>query len=618
MKRKEHNERVSRVLGRWAGALILLLWMAAPGMAQYYGSWGKIPWGAKEPLRVAIVDGDLAKVRALLDAGAKVDGRASDAHYTPLMAACVEGEPGIVQLLLERGAQVEARVQRIPIRPEKEYGVTALQLLVSTRPAFAPRIAKMLLDKGADVNARNKYGGGIYSTPFTRAFYHKDIALARLVLPKADLKVQVNPEGDTVLLATANELARLDKEIKQNGTTNQNRVEEEETTKALLRLLLTRCDAADVQHSNQDGLTALHYLAQVTAPSEFVRVLVAKGADVNALTRGDLTPLMLATKNGNASAVKALLEAKANPEAGRGEWNRSALIIAAETGHEDVVKLLLGAGANVHRETEDRRTALLLAAEGGHENIVKLLNAADAGADAGAKGNANKQVTALLDLKKQDDLVSAVGQNNPDEVKRLLAAGANPNAPNRSGQTPLAANNGGVEMARLLLEKGADVNASNPLMAAVGKGDLALVKLLLERGAKINPEGMNDGAALIRAMTIYQGEAIAKLLLDQGAKVNAKDEQDLTALHYAATAKLLPMARLLLERGADINVADKQGETPLMKATIMGASEMVELLLTKHPNLRVKNEQGKTALDLAEDRNQAFVANLLRQAGATE
>ena len=127
------------------------------------------------------------------------------------------------------------------------------------------------------------------------------------------------------------------------------------------------------------------------------------------------------------------------------------------------------------------------------------------------------------------------------------------------------------EVVRLLLGSGADVDAKNdtgstPLHSAAGHRQPATAQLLLAHGADatsrndfgITPLHSAAGAAVPMTVT---------LLLDQGADVNAADDKLRTPLHRAADSQLRsPSAEtiaLLLDRGADINTADQAGDTPL-------------------------------------------------------
>jgi len=111
--------------------------------------------------------------------------------------------------------------------------------------------------------------------------------------------------------------------------------------------------------------------------------------------------------------------------------------------------------------------------------------------------------------------------------------------------------------ARLLLEKGADVNAQggeygNALQAALVEGHVAVVRLLLEKGADVNAQGGEYGNAL-QAASNAGHEAVVRLLLEKGADVNAQGGEYGNALQAASNGGHEAVVRLLLEKGADVN-----------------------------------------------------------------
>jgi len=136
------------------------------------------------------------------------------------------------------------------------------------------------------------------------------------------------------------------------------------------------------------------------------------------------------------------------------------------------------------------------------------------------------------------------------------------------------------------------------LFDAVKEGDIAKVKNLLIRGANVNAKDKDGRTPLHHAATIGHVE-IARFLLERGANVNAKDKDGRTPLHHAATIGHVEIARFLLERGANVNAKGKNGNTPLHYAVRNGHVEVVNLLLENGANPEIKGEFGDTPLDLA-------------------
>ncbi|KAH8696897.1 ankyrin repeat domain-containing protein [Phaeosphaeriaceae sp. PMI808] len=159
------------------------------------------------------------------------------------------------------------------------------------------------------------------------------------------------------------------------------------------------------------------------------------------------------------------------------------------------------------------------------------------------------------------------------------------NARDSSGGHSLmyAVEHGHYEMAKLLLDKGADVNAQggeygNALYAASWRGHEAVVKLLLDTGADVNAQGGEYGNALQAAS--YGGhEAVVKLLLDTGADVNAQGGDFDNALQAASEGGHEAVVKLLLDTGADVNAQGGEYGNALQVASWRGHEAVVKLLL---------------------------------------
>ncbi|MFY0565600.1 ankyrin repeat domain-containing protein [Archangium lansingense] len=171
---------------------------------------------------------------------------------------------------------------------------------------------------------------------------------------------------------------------------------------------------------------------------------------------------------------------------------------------------------------------------------------------------------------------------NAATVKKLVAEGADVNARNKNGMTPLhlavqAPYTTGeplpdVDVVRALIEAGADVNARDnhlqtPVLRVVPYDDnkaneeraLEIVRVLRDAGGQV-PSDVKDGRG--GAFT-SAGEALYREVLDAGAAIDARDDTDQTPLHRAAARGAAPVIQVLLERGAEVNALDGLGRTPL-------------------------------------------------------
>lgn len=131
--------------------------------------------------------------------------------------------------------------------------------------------------------------------------------------------------------------------------------------------------------------------------------------------------------------------------------------------------------------------------------------------------------------------------------------------------------------------------------------DLMRVRTLLARGADPNARD-DEGRTPIFSAVLGGSVALLGLLLETKADVNARDERGATALHVAAEEVLPEAATLLIGRGADVNAQDEEGNTPLGRAVFSarGRYEVVRLLLKAGAADDVPNKAGETPRQLAE------------------
>jgi ankyrin repeat protein len=201
--------------------------------------------------------------------------------------------------------------------------------------------------------------------------------------------------------------------------------------------------------------------------------------------------------------------------AGQGGW--TPLHVAVAEGQTDIVRVLAEAGADLSARTEHRRTPLHVALEFRPDLVPLLL-----------------EVGAVVDAP------SAAYLDEVDELTRELDDGAELSDP-ASGVDLLswAAFGGAAGTARLLLERGADANGG-ALHAAAAGARLELVRLLLDAGADIERHDPETGRAPLHAAVAAgpAGDApeVVRTLLAAGANVNATTTDGATALDISRVA----------------------------------------------------------------------------------
>ena len=200
-------------------------------------------------------------------------------------------------------------------------------------------------------------------------------------------------------------------------------------------------------------------------------------------------------------------------------------------------------------------------------------------------------------IERNAALISAAAQNDLLGVETLLKNGANANARDALGNRPLlhAARLGAGEMARMLLEEGADPNVKGmgftPLGLAALHGYPQVADLLLKFDAHLYLRSDNGLTPLMNA-ALLNHVSVMQVILRQDKEVDRINNAGRTALSYAAEGGAEQAIELLLARGADVNAVDKKFNTPLFWAALRERRGAIRVLL------RNGAETGAVSLDL--------------------
>ena len=135
----------------------------------------------------------------------------------------------------------------------------------------------------------------------------------------------------------------------------------------------------------------------------------------------------------------------------------------------------------------------------------------------------------------------------------------------------LATINGDIDITRLLVARGASVNAENPLAEAANRGHVDVVRYLLEAGADMNNYENGTDTPLLSAV-IDRRPKVVDILLEAKVNVNLGNDEDFTPLMQAAGGDE-PLLKALLDARADANRASQTGHTALLSAAFENDSE---------------------------------------------
>jgi ankyrin repeat protein len=360
----------------------------------------------------------------------------------------------------------------------------------------------------------------------------------------------------------------------------------------------------------------------------------------NALRGGDYGPVIVPGKSGESKLIHRLV----NGDGGMQMPPTGALL-----GEEiNVLRAWIDQGADFRNDVAEEAPPRPI-----DPRLATLLAAVRSGSRARAEPliDANRDLVKAIDPAGSAPLHHAAGFGSVEVVTLLLDAGADVNATNRRGSTPLfwaiddeakvrlllargarvnhrqvegrtplyqaASMGSGHGVMRVLIAAGADpntpiANGRTPLMAAAGRGDLEAMQILVEAKARVDVANGAGETALVLAAADGNPAAI-RFLLDQGADARVRTKRNETALGNSATAGNEETTRMLLEHGAEVNVRNARGYSALMLAASSDTtpSGAVKALLAKGADTSFKGDYDETALDLASKRGNTDVARLL-------
>ena len=402
---------------------------------------------------------------------------------------------------------------------------------------------------------------------------------------------------------------------------------------------------ADPNAKNADGGPILNGAA-VFGHREIVALLIEKGAEIGVKDGNGNGPLHSAAFLGRSDVVELLLEkgADVNVKNNNGETPMDTL--GADWGTTQFIGNLLKIPLDRPSiEAGRAKTRELLAKRGGKNG-----GGAGGGLHAAVRRQDLAAVKAALDDKGNPNapdqqvgmtpLAWAAAVGNVEISKLLIERGANVNGKNADGATPLhvASFLGRAGVVELLLAKKGDPNARNtkgetplfsaqvpaslvPVIAgllqmevdqkAVEQGRPKVIELLEQGGAKTTGTG---GVKLIAAIRKQDVAAVKQALADKGDPNGQDPESGTTALGWAALVGNVEIARMLLAAGADANGKTRDGSGPLSAAAFLGRADVCELLLNSGSDPKLKNNEGEDPLSATavEAGATQFVAGLLK------
>ena len=381
----------------------------------------------------------------------------------------------------------------------------------------------------------------------------------------------------------------------------------------VLKLLLS-C-GANVNARSLSGWTALHFCAYHDWSIRSLLLLVSAGADMEAANELGDTPQRVASNTGNAGMEEQL----AKLAAFGADRQRKMLVhsISAENFDEDVgddIDFLVGAGADLEARDKLQWTPLFTAIF--QKNISACRKLIELGANVNAE-DTNGLTPLSLALRSGANLLVTV---------LLIEQGAAFNEGNMQGleidEALLVASESGCPQAvSKLCGVGANVEnqdgcGNTALHLAAKNGHTATLRSLIKAGAVVNARNAEGHTARLLALANGHLRADA-VLLEAGADTNSTGTNDYdTALLIASMHDSRHAVQTLINLGADLQASDQDGDTSLLLAIKYGFEDLASELIDAGVNINACNKSDETALSLASRKGHGSLCYQLVNLGA--
>uniref|UniRef100_A0A7N6BZX6 Ankyrin repeat domain 28b n=1 Tax=Anabas testudineus TaxID=64144 RepID=A0A7N6BZX6_ANATE len=347
---------------------------------------------------------------------------------------------------------------------------------------------------------------------------------------------------------------------------------------------------ARVNAKDNKWLTPLH--RAVASCSEMVKLLLSRGANINAFDKKDRRAIHWAAYMGHLEVVKLLVDSGAEVDC-KDKKAYTPLHAAASSGMSSTVHYLLSLGVHVNEANAYGNTPLHLACYNGQDVVVGEL--IQAGANVNQVNERGFSALHFASSSRQGALCQEL----------LLAHGAHINMRSKDGKTPLhmAATHGRFSCSQALIQNGAEIDCEDKsrntaLHIAARYGHELIITALIKHGANTTQRGVHGMFPLHLAALSGYSDCCRKLL-SSGFDIDTSDDFGRTCLHAAAAGGNLECLNLLLNIGADFNRRDNFGRTPLHYASANCNYQCVFALVGSGSSINELDQRGCSPLHYA-------------------
>ncbi|XP_012600329.2 ankyrin repeat domain-containing protein 17 isoform X5 [Microcebus murinus] len=527
--------------------------------------------GGRTPLMKAARAGHVCTVQFLISKGANVNRTTANNDHTVLSLACAGGHLAVVELLLAHGADPTHRLKdgSTMLIEAAKGGHTSVVCYLLDYPnnllSAPPPDVTQLTPPSHDLNRAPRVP--VQALPMVVPPQEPDKPPANVATTLPIRNKAVSGRTSAMSNTPTHSIAAS---ISQPQTPSPSPI----VSPSGMLPIYPAIDIDAQTESNHD--TALT-LACAGGHEELVQTLLERGASIEHRDKKGFTPLILAATAGHVGVVEILLDNGADIEAQSERTKDTPLSLACSGGRQEVVELLLARGANKEHRNVSDYTPLSLAASGGYVNIIKIL--LNAGAEINSRTGSKLGISPLM---------LAAMNGHTAAVKLLLDMGSDINAQietNRNTALTLACFQGRTEVVSLLLDRKANVEhraktGLTPLMEAASGGYAEVGRVLLDKGADVNAPPVPSSRDTALTIAADKGHyKFCELLIGRGAHIDVRNKKGNTPLWLAANGGHLDVVQLLVQAGADVDAADNRKITPLMAAFRKGHVKVVRYLV---------------------------------------
>ncbi|XP_038175030.1 ankyrin repeat domain-containing protein 17 isoform X5 [Arvicola amphibius] len=527
--------------------------------------------GGRTPLMKAARAGHVCTVQFLISKGANVNRTTANNDHTVLSLACAGGHLAVVELLLAHGADPTHRLKdgSTMLIEAAKGGHTSVVCYLLDYPnnllSAPPPDVTQLTPPSHDLNRAPRVP--VQALPMVVPPQEPDKPPANVATTLPVRNKAVSGRASAMSNTPTHSIAAS---ISQPQTPTPSPI----ISPSAMLPIYPAIDIDAQTESNHD--TALT-LACAGGHEELVQTLLERGASIEHRDKKGFTPLILAATAGHVGVVEILLDNGADIEAQSERTKDTPLSLACSGGRQEVVELLLARGANKEHRNVSDYTPLSLAASGGYVNIIKIL--LNAGAEINSRTGSKLGISPLM---------LAAMNGHTAAVKLLLDMGSDINAQietNRNTALTLACFQGRTEVVSLLLDRKANVEhraktGLTPLMEAASGGYAEVGRVLLDKGADVNAPPVPSSRDTALTIAADKGHyKFCELLIGRGAHIDVRNKKGNTPLWLAANGGHLDVVQLLVQAGADVDAADNRKITPLMAAFRKGHVKVVRYLV---------------------------------------